>query len=345
MDNKITKKRFGEFLSYEWLAIIAIIAGLIFVWNFIFGLASVKPTTGQDFRYFVDYDISIGDENGFLDTLHKQNALSYDILTVRGEKIDSRHDVLYARIETADADIIFTSNVKPAQSSQSYRSKTLIDSYGASDFDNLYKDACNYLAMFLRSDKTQEFLSLSAAGDYSTVHDYANLDGNKIDEYFLTRMRGDNRYRTKEQKEDGKLKERDRIKNLCNNVADLHALFAWDDQQTEDNKLFIKYTRYLQVKERAEKANDQNAIDQIQGWIDNEANKGKQNVRYMLNLGVLNGGSGKTDVAEYFKLTGSANAKDTVMLAFDFKLKQPDHHYEAIGVAVSLARQCSSILD
>lgn len=342
MDNKITKKRLNEFFSYEWLAMLALVVVGILAWSFVFSFASVKPTTGQSFKYFVDYDLAIGNEDGFLDALHEYDALSYDILEISGEKLDAQYDVLYTRLATHDGDVIFTSNAQPAEENGTYRAKSLIDSYGASDFDNLYKDAANYLAMFLKAEYTAEFLSLSADGDYSTVHDYSKLDESKIDDYFLTRMKGDNRFRTDAQKEEGKIKERNRIKTLCSHVADLYAIFEWDDAQAESDKVFVKYTRYSQAKEAAE--GDSDALDTIQGWIDSEANSGRGNVRYMFNLGALKAVDGKTEAAEYFKLSGSANADGVVMLAFNFKREQPDHHYEPIGLVVSLVKQCSDIL-
>ena len=52
MDNKITKKRLAEMLSYDWIKFIALGLAAVFVWLMIFTFTATKITTTQSFAIF-----------------------------------------------------------------------------------------------------------------------------------------------------------------------------------------------------------------------------------------------------------------------------------------------------
>ena len=57
MDNKITKNRLQSFLSYEWIKVIIFALVFIVAWEFVYAIISVKPTVGQDFKFYFDQDL------------------------------------------------------------------------------------------------------------------------------------------------------------------------------------------------------------------------------------------------------------------------------------------------
>ena len=58
MDNKLTKKRLHDLLSYEWILMIIICVVSIVFWEIVYDFSAVKLTAGQNFRYYFDYNIS-----------------------------------------------------------------------------------------------------------------------------------------------------------------------------------------------------------------------------------------------------------------------------------------------
>ena len=57
MDNKLTKKRLSDFLSYEWIIILVAIIAAIFVLELIYTVSATRITTGQKFTFYLDQDI------------------------------------------------------------------------------------------------------------------------------------------------------------------------------------------------------------------------------------------------------------------------------------------------
>ena len=50
MDAKITKTRLSRLLSYDWLKIVGVIAGVILVWSLIFTMTATRITPAQQFH-------------------------------------------------------------------------------------------------------------------------------------------------------------------------------------------------------------------------------------------------------------------------------------------------------
>ena len=113
MDNKITKRRLHDFLSYEWIAIIAIIVVCILAWELIFTMTRVTLTPGQDFLVF--YDETIDSEPSSTTPalyMRKDNSnrmvFSYDVLKVGHEELIAGYNVLSDRLLLKEGDVIIT---------------------------------------------------------------------------------------------------------------------------------------------------------------------------------------------------------------------------------------------
>ena len=52
MDNRFTKKRVANMLSYDWLKMVVIVLVIIFVWVLAFTIGAPRATTGQTFGIF-----------------------------------------------------------------------------------------------------------------------------------------------------------------------------------------------------------------------------------------------------------------------------------------------------
>ena len=112
--------------------------------------------------------------------------------------------------------------------------------------------------------------------------------------------------------------------------------------------LFFKYTKYEQTMNSVEKQADKDAYQRL---VDKEVAEGRGNNIYGLKVENLNkDASGapfdkKTNPTEYFKGMGADNAKDVVILAFDFWKYQYDLQFETISFINAIVRDCSTILD
>lgn len=292
--------------------IISFIA-IIFVWELIFQVASVRVTMGQTFKYFVDYTVTINNESSFQQLLVDEKALdSLNILKLDRETLDKENNVLFTRLELKDGDVIFTDKVKDEDGYA--RAQAIIDNGYVYTLDRLLSDAENYLESF----KTN-----------------GEFDDAKIQANFLQRMSRDNRFRTEQEKADGIVAEKARILRLSSEVQDFRYLLSQDDE------LFFRYTRFEQTYEIAIEENKLGYLKNIEF----EKNNGRENARYGINLGKLKGNANKKSIASYFSVTGEQGAENVVLMAFDFFNNQPNEQFEVITFINSIVRSCSNIFE
>ena len=292
--------------------IISFIA-IIFVWELIFQVASVRVTMGQTFKYFVDYTVTINNESSFQQLLVDEKALdSLNILKLDRETLDKENNVLFTRLELKDGDVIFTDKIKDEDGYA--RAQAIIDNGYVYTLDRLLSDAENYLESF----KTN-----------------GEFDDAKIQANFLQRMSRDNRFRTEQEKADGIVAEKARILRLSSEVQDFRYLLSQDDE------LFFRYTRFEQTYEIAIEENKPGYLKNIEF----EKNNGRENARYGINLGKLKGSANKKSIASYFSVTGEQGAENVVLMAFDFLSNQPNEQFEVITFINSIVRSCSNIFE
>lgn len=232
MDAKITKKRLGIMLSYDWIKIIAICAAIVVFWVLIFTMTATKPTIGQEFGIYAYPGIEFSAEKtGNLKKMREEGALSYDILEYSMNSYGGRSDantVLSAHIPAGTADIVFTNdtdlydeNNALKQSSgykvftKSFRSYCVwMGDVGAqvggyTYRSNYFKDCENYLKRFYGEDFENGALNKEAA-----------------ESNFRTRMKKDKRFKNETQIREGLEQEYERLENLRDSYVRLQALFA-----------------------------------------------------------------------------------------------------------------------
>lgn len=203
IDIKVTKKRLSGLLFYDWLILVAIIAAIILVWELIFGLTSVRLTTGQRFYYYYDVGVANNGDAKLRNLLSKEDekALSFSIVELNREIIDSNVDVLNTRLQVQDGDIVFCSNA-PKDGAENRANWLVIAGY-AYNFNLLIQNAQDYVNRF--------------------TDDNGNIMDAKVRSIFMSRIEGglSNKYRTDAQREIGVKLEKARIEKLIGDVADL----------------------------------------------------------------------------------------------------------------------------
>ena len=204
MDAKITKKRLGIMLSYDWIKIIAVCAAAVVLWALIFQMTATRPTMGQEMGVYVYPGTALTDKVGNFDSLKKKGALSYDVLTYGVNSYASRNDaatVLAAHIPAGSADIMFSCDTDTYNDKGELKEasglKTFLASYhgacvwlgeagatvaGYTYSSNYFLDCENYLKRFFGEDFAASPLNESAA-----------------ESHFRTRMKKDKRFKTEKQ--------------------------------------------------------------------------------------------------------------------------------------------------
>lgn len=312
MDNKITKKRLSQLFSYDWIAVIFTFIALVLLWQFIFQVTSVKLTRGQNFKYFIDYNVTAKNPDSFTQILIDEKVFdSNNNLRVETENIFyGENDVLFTRLEVKDGDVIFTGNVKDEWGT--CRPQRIIDAGFVYTFDRLLYDAKNYLDGF----KTD--------GVY---------DDAKITAHFLQRMKNDNRFRTDEEKADGIAVEIQRIHRLDKEVSDFEYLLNCGED------VFYNYTRFSQTLEQSSEENRPGFEADVQREID----EGRGNAKYGIELNALVGGTDKISTSSFFSVGDGQTAENVVLMAFNFLSAQPDEQFDVITFINAIVRNCSNL--
>ncbi len=117
MDAKITKKRLGDFLSYEWIKIVALAVAVILVWLLLFKVTATPLTADQLFTVINYQGTSVGEDfNEYSKTLISNNVFSYEVDEVSAVDITTQSSaiaeaMLENRFDTGEGDVMYISNV------------------------------------------------------------------------------------------------------------------------------------------------------------------------------------------------------------------------------------------
>lgn len=317
MDNKITKKRLSDFLSYEWILIIIVALVSIVALEVLYSINRVKPTVGQSFK--VIYDQNVASENikefksRFLgvDQYSNGQIFSYDVLEANTENMNEEYNILSTRLQVQDADVVFTDSLENQKGDS--RAKTLVDSYGLYSLDDLANDSCDYLAQFLQEEHSAKTVEEKRA----LVLDKNNFDSDKIKNYFRSRMVKDNRFRTAEQKLVGEKLEIERIENLS--VQTKKFIELLNSNQID----FFSYKRYEQAL-KAMPVQEGKEYEELKSRADVTAKK----------YGIMIGSINRERADKHFSSpngNGAYTSEKTVLGVFNLKNYQPDHQFEAIS--------------
>ncbi len=326
MDNKITKKRLGNLLSYDWIAILATLFVCVILWELIYAFSSVKLTVGQGFYYYYDYGVNKSSDDAF--KLHLQDTFSYDVLEWMGEGMPTEaidQDVLDVRYAVDEVDVVFTNSLETKDEETGYgrsRAKKILDTYPVYDFNTLYADATDYLKQFLTDENS------------GNVLDYNDYSESKIKAYFHSRQKGDNRYRWKKIAEQDEI---DRIKRLCKEVKDFKTILDYGNNAEKEDSIFYYYHKY-EFSLAIATAEDQKLV--FKELYDLEGGDKAFGIR----LDKLPSSTEKSSTKDYFRLDGAMDSQSVVLTVFDMKEKQPDLQFETISFVNTVVRNFSTLL-
>lgn len=224
MDAKITKKRLGHLLSYDWLKIIAVSAGLILLWNLIFTTSETRITPAQNFTVFNYTGSSAGADFSQIRTKRK-SIFSYDIFQVNatdatvGNETDT---IMQARISTHEGDAVFVAD-RPTGKKQKFEGseeeieisylQNFLTRYGYNIFsitgDNgILSQAETYLSPF-----------------YTDLTNAETLDTGAVERAFRARIKklNDKRFKKDSEIKKGVKQEIARISLIYNNLAEFRS--------------------------------------------------------------------------------------------------------------------------
>lgn len=304
MDNKITKGRLSNFLSYEWLFIILVLILSFIGFEVLYSFAEVKLNCGQSFRYFYDTSVmstNIVELRETFDYRGENSTFSYDVLALNHEVLFAENYVLPTRLLAKDGDAIITDCIPTEKDGELTRAESIIYAQNVYDLDELYSDAHTYLSAFLKDGETDCLV-------------YDNLDEAKIEKRFTERLGRDNRTRA------GLISaedEKGRIKQLCKEVSDFKFLL--------ENHGEIFYTSKVN-----------------HSWDEPDESVKKYGILPEKLTGGQHASSTFFRIldADVEKQT----VKNTVVMVFDLSTFQPDMQYETISFLNSIVRTCSNLL-
>ena len=324
MDSKLTKRRLSDFLAYEWILMIVVAVVAIIALEFVYNAAATRLTVGQLFKYYMDEEIYKFDDTNDkvyellgVDAGTNGKTFSYDVMKVSFENLSSSQNILSVRLSIQEGDAIFTSSAEKESKTERVRVKQIVDEQSVYYLEDLLARAEEYLKTF------------TVNGDIYNENDY---DEAKIRAHFDERTKGDKRYRSESNREEGMQNEIGRVKKLAKEVKDFKTLLSIG----EEKGLFYRYTKYAQSC--ADYPNNEN----LKRFYDKEISEGRENRIYGINMGALTGGH--KNVSEYLKISGTDSAENVVLTLFDFGEYQFDLQFECISFVNTLVREFSDFL-
>lgn len=319
MDNKITKNRISDYLSYDWLKMIFIVVAVIVAWEFIYSIASVKLTSGQDFKFYFDQHVTAGGTDKLISDL-KRDVFSYDVLNCDTESFNAEQNLLNVRLEVEEGDILFTDSIvrNIASASGDYdsvRAKTVVDGQPIYCFEDLMKDACAYISTFYIDGNEGAYPSKQL------------IDDAKVEATFRSRMKGDNRFRKESQIQEGIKQEKARIEKLIDDYIFFETFYLTAVEKYSEG-VFFTYTKHRQTAElNVGKEYYQTAYEK-----ELEARNGVDMV-YGIDMGKLTGGLETSSFVKAKKADGKlgGTADGVIMMVINQKQYQPHLQFETLG--------------
>lgn len=256
MDAKITKKRLGHQLSYDWIKIAGTCILAVVLLLVLFTTIATRPTAGQTFDFYTFYNVFFhSDELGTLDDLKRGGALSFDIQQLNTYEVTStgyEEMVLSTRFAAGEGDVLVAADVGDVYAEDG--SGALTDLSGLKEFLYTYRGNCMWLGTDGNSHTEQASdgyettspnyfadcaayldgyfpgagYSAAVAKGAADLDTSAALDEKAAEAGFRSRMKGDKRFKTPEQKAQGIADEKTRLVNL-------RAAFVkvWNSVQTD----------------------------------------------------------------------------------------------------------------
>lgn len=220
MDARITKSRLANLISYDWLKIVAGILAAVLALCVFFTTVKTRPRDNQVFAIYGYREVTAGEGcRGLSDRLLENGIFSYDVLSVENETFgtDQYSDTaLAARRSTMLGSVMFTTtnpmectdesgNVVKDENGETVYTTVLASLVGgnelvAYDLERYLADCENYLIRFFGENWRE-----------------GSLNEEEARRCFEARNGSDRRFRSQEKKEEGVLKEKERLESLREN--------------------------------------------------------------------------------------------------------------------------------
>ena len=336
MDNKFTKKRILNMLSYDWIKMLIMVLAIVLVWSLAFTIGAPRATAGQVFCfYYYTGDSKFNYKNDpselCAEYFSENNKLfSYDVLDYTTRVITSTmyNEIMSTSTAVSEGDVMITIDSEEGIKNNTSEMRSVLDGYGHCfyDYDTLIQDARNYCL-------AKGFVVDNKDGTYS-------INEKKIKEYFEERMVDDPRFRdTKSQRYAQGIKDEiERIKTVWNNAVILGDCFK------NHPEIFINYTRYTQyiAKYTPDPSNANRPLEDDYYQFTSKP--------YALNLGALTGGTVK--ITEEYSIpikegesTSELSANGIVMLVYNFNYDQPHLQFETLALVRHYIARYSNFLN
>ncbi|MBQ3234622.1 MAG: hypothetical protein IJA97_00510 [Clostridia bacterium] len=225
MVNKLTKRKLKLFVSYDLWKVIIVSALACLVFLLAFNFVARKPTDGQDFKILIDKNAIMGEDvDGFFENLFTKSAteggFSYEMLkgeTVMINGTDENPDEYLIR--SVYGDLHYDDVVILQEPLYEYYFKTC---YMAADISEYINSAI-------------EFVSINACDESGEINEQ------KVYDYFDRTRKGDSRFRTKAEKEQGRKDELDRFKGILLMATELRACFIANPELLDKEREYTYY--------------------------------------------------------------------------------------------------------
>ena len=320
MNNKITKKRLGQLLSYDFWAIIALIVAGVVVWSLLFTMFGDSLSEGQKMNVYA-YNVNIN-ENEVYDLLKTYDENPYFSYEIRESSFYnfggySSSNTIVSQQFTAwssvgQLDLIFISSDKTIKSGTDAFGEVVYESlasrfaYSFYDLDAMITDALDYCKTY------------GGYSDDGTVTSWA------AESFFRERKKHDNFYR--------------------------HGLIK-PEQEVDRFRLIWKTAKKMQALRQNEEI-DIWYVEEVAEPQDTNGEYSFTTKTYGIDLGKLGALGGNTETGKKpFELctvgktdaNGNSVADGAVLAAFNNRKYQPDLVYESLAFILEVIETYSDL--
>lgn len=263
MDAKITKKRLGLLLSYDWIKIVGICVAAVLVWCLLFTTFGTRPSNGQNFEMYLYPGVRVNDSVSE-DTFHAKDengALSYDILDFSTYSLtdDAMDTVMQTHFAAGQGDALVAAALDPTRNEDTNE----ITAYNG--IDNFVSRYYGYIVWLDPDLGVEKHVITNASGEtlaeipnyfyecarylnqfYNGDWKNGELDEQAVRANFDERMQGDKRFKNEAQREIGRQKEIERIQNLRDAFENVQ---RWAASEDENSPLRIRTSELSLVLE------------------------------------------------------------------------------------------------
>lgn len=226
MDARVTKKRIGQLLSYDWIKIVALIVAVIVVWSIVFSSTATRLNQAQTFTVYAYKGTQRGTQF-YTKVVSKDEfsrGFSYDVIETNVIDLvtagDEAYTLLSAHIGVNEGNAMFvapgeTGNVYKNDKGEEYKQTYLQDAISHAYTGVMKIDADGEESGTSYFSRTEEYLQKY----FADIANEASLDAAAVERDFRARIAAqkDKRYKKEEQIAQGVSDEIARIKGYREN--------------------------------------------------------------------------------------------------------------------------------